>query len=70
MELWHGLKREEIAWYPTVDQTKCISVAAIIGGYVGNLMMHYRLTAQQLKKLIAVVLLLLAAKILWNLLGF
>lgn len=24
MELWHGIKREEIAWYPTVDQTKCI----------------------------------------------
>lgn len=24
MELWHGIKREEIAWYPTVDLHKCI----------------------------------------------
>lgn len=47
-----------------------VSVAAIIGGYVGDLIMHYRLTPQQVKKLIAVVLLLLAAKMLWTLLGF
>lgn len=24
MELWHGIKREEIGWYPTVDTHKCI----------------------------------------------
>mgnify|MGYP005859346389 CR=1 FL=1 len=47
-----------------------VSVAAIIGGYVGDLIMHYRLTPQQVKKLIALVLLLLAAKMIWKLLGF
>lgn len=46
-----------------------VSVAAIIGGYVGDLIMHYKLTPQQVKKLIALVLLLLAAKMIWKLLN-
>jgi uncharacterized membrane protein YfcA len=46
-----------------------VTVAAIIGGYVGDRIMHYRLTPSQVKKLIAVVLLLLAAKMIYKLIG-
>ena len=46
-----------------------VSVAAIIGGYLGDRIMHCRLTPKQVKKLIAVVLLLLAAKMIYKLLG-
>ncbi|RRS30162.1 MAG: permease [Epsilonproteobacteria bacterium (ex Lamellibrachia satsuma)] len=46
-----------------------VTVAAIIGGYLGDFIMHYRLTPKQVKKLIAVVLLLLAAKMIYKLLG-
>ncbi len=44
-----------------------VTVAAIIGGYLGDKIMHYRLTPQQVKKLIAVLLLLLAAKMIYSL---
>jgi len=46
-----------------------VTVAAIIGGYIGDFIMHYRLSAAQVKKLIAVVLLLLASKMIYSLLG-
>jgi len=46
-----------------------VTVAAIIGGYLGDFMMHYRLSAAQVKKLIAIVLLLLATKMIYKLLG-
>ena len=46
-----------------------VTVAAIIGGYIGDFIMHYRLSAKQIRKLIAVVLLLLAAKMIYKLLG-
>ena len=46
-----------------------VTVAAIIGGYLGDRIMHYRLTPSQVKKLIAVVLLLLAAKMIYKLMG-
>jgi len=46
-----------------------LTIAAIIGGYIGDFIMHYRLTPAQVKKLIAVVLLLLAAKMIYKLLG-
>lgn len=46
-----------------------VTVAAVIGGYLGDFIMHYRLSAAQVKKLIAVVLLLLAAKMIYKLLG-
>ncbi|BAF69200.1 sulfite exporter TauE/SafE family protein [Nitratiruptor sp. SB155-2] len=46
-----------------------VTVAAIIGGYLGDFIMHYRLTPNQIKKLIAVVLLLLALKMVYQLLG-
>lgn len=45
-----------------------VTVAAIIGGYIGDYLMHYRLNARQVKKLIAVVLFLLATKMTYKLL--
>ena len=45
-----------------------VTVAAIMGGYLGDKIMHYRLTPAQVKKLIAVLLLLLAAKMIYSLL--
>ena len=47
-----------------------VSVAAIIGRFLGQRIMHYQLSAKQVKKLIAVVLLMLAAKMMWSLLGY
>ena len=46
-----------------------VTVAAIMGGYLGDKIMHYRLTPAQVKKLIAVLLLLLAAKMVYSLVG-
>ncbi|WP_417809331.1 sulfite exporter TauE/SafE family protein [Thioclava sp.] len=43
-----------------------VAVAAILGGYLGERIMHNRLNPAQIKKLIAVLLLLMAAKMLWN----
>ena len=45
-----------------------VTVAAIIGGYLGDFIMHYKLTPAQVKKLIAVILLILAVKMLFKLL--
>ncbi len=44
-----------------------VSVAAVLGGYLGGRLLHYRLNGVQLKKLIAVLLLLLAARMVWSL---
>jgi len=46
-----------------------VTIAAIIGGYLGDRIMHYRLSPKQVKKLIAIVLLLLAGKMIWQLAG-
>jgi len=46
-----------------------VTVAAIIGGFLGGFIMHYHLSAAKVKKLIAVVLFLLAAKMIYKLLG-
>jgi len=46
-----------------------VTIAAILGGYLGDRIMHYRLTPAQVKKLIAMVLILLAAKMIWKLTG-
>lgn len=43
-----------------------VTVAAFIGGILGNRIMHYRLTDMQVKKLIAVVLYILAAKLVYS----
>jgi len=45
-----------------------VSVAAIIGGYLGDYIMHYKLTPAQVKKIIAIILFILAAKMLYKLL--
>lgn len=44
-----------------------VAVAAIAGGFVGERIMHHRLEAAQVKKLIALLLLALAGKMLWGL---
>jgi uncharacterized membrane protein YfcA len=47
-----------------------VSIAAIMGGYLGGRLMHYRLTPKQAKKLIAVILILLDIKIIYSILHF
>ncbi|MGE0072871.1 MAG: sulfite exporter TauE/SafE family protein [Thiomonas sp.] len=45
-----------------------VSVAAVLGGFIGGRIMTYRLSAGVVKQLIAVLLLLLAGKMIWQLL--
>ena len=45
-----------------------VSVAAALGGVIGGRIMTYRLSSGGVKKLIAGLLLILAAKMIWNLL--
>ena len=42
-----------------------VSVAALLGGLIGNRIMHFRLSEAQVKQLIAIVLYLLATKLIW-----
>ena len=44
-----------------------VTVAAIIGGYLGDYIMHYKLSSKQVKKVIAGILILLAIKMLYKL---
>jgi len=44
-----------------------VAVAAILGGYLGATILHRGLSAAHVKKLIAVLLLALAAKMIWGL---
>ena len=41
------------------------AIGAIVGGYLGNYLMHFKLTQSQIKKVIAVILYILALKMLW-----
>lgn len=43
-----------------------ISISAIIGGYIGNYLMHFKLDQTQIKKLMALLLYGLAFKLLWH----
>ncbi len=43
-----------------------VAIAAFLGGILGNRIMHYRLTEAQVKKLIGVILYLLAAKLIYS----
>ncbi len=45
------------------------ALGAVIGGYSGNYLMHFKLSQQQVKKVIAVLLYILAAKMAWSVLG-
>jgi uncharacterized membrane protein YfcA len=42
-----------------------VAVSAIVGGYIGNYMMHFKLEQHHIKKMMAVILYLLALKLLW-----
>ena len=44
------------------------TAAAILGGYIGNHIMHFKLNQKQIKKIIAIMLYILAIKMIWNLL--
>jgi len=56
----------DIDWILLAD----VGVAALIGGYIGERVMHFKLNANQIKKLIAIILLLLGGKLLHQLLAF
>jgi len=44
------------------------TVAAILGGYIGNYIMHFHLNQKQIKKIIGVMLYIIAIKMLWGML--
>lgn len=46
-----------------------VAVAAVLGGYLGATILHRGLSAEQVKRLIAVLLLGLAAKMVWGFIG-
>ena len=56
------------ASYTTIDYTllAVVSICAIVGGYVGNYLMHFKLEQNQIKKLMAVILYMLAFKLLYG----
>ncbi len=43
-----------------------VAICAIIGGYIGNYMMHFKLEQSHIKKIMALLLYLLAFKMLWH----
>jgi uncharacterized membrane protein YfcA len=45
-----------------------IALASIAGGYLGNYLMHFKLNQQQIKKIMALILYILAFKMLYGLL--
>jgi len=44
----------------------CVSASAIVGGYIGNYFMHFKLEQSHIKKLMATILYLLALKLLYH----
>ena len=44
----------------------CVSISAILGGYIGNYFMHFKLKQEHIKKLMAIILYLLALKLLYH----
>ncbi|MBA1432427.1 MAG: sulfite exporter TauE/SafE family protein [Epsilonproteobacteria bacterium] len=56
------------ATYITLDWVLLLVVAlsAIVGGYIGNYLMHFKLQQSHIKKLMAGILYLLALKLLWH----
>ena len=43
-----------------------VALSAVVGGYIGNYMMHFKLKQNHIKKLMAGLLYLLALKLLWS----
>jgi len=46
-----------------------VALCAIVGGYIGNYLMHFKLDQKQIKKLMAVILYILAFKLLYHFLA-
>ncbi len=44
----------------------CVALSSIVGGYVGNYFMHFKLEQSHIKKLMGVILYLLAFKLLYH----
>ncbi len=47
-----------------------VAVSAIIGGYIGNYLMYFKLSQRQIKRIMAFILYLLAVKLAWHFIGF
>jgi uncharacterized membrane protein YfcA len=43
------------------------TIAAILGGLIGNYIMHFRLNQQQIKKIIGIIFYVIAFKMIWSL---
>jgi uncharacterized membrane protein YfcA len=43
-----------------------VAIAAILGGYIGNKIMYFKLDTKQIKKLIAILLYIIACKIIYK----
>jgi uncharacterized membrane protein YfcA len=56
------------ATYIEIDYNLLIilSISAIIGGYIGNYLMHFKLEQKQIKKIMAFILYMLALKLLYH----
>ena len=56
------------ASYITIDWRLLliVAIAAISGGYIGNYLMHFKLDQKQIKKLMAIILYLLALRLLYH----
>jgi len=56
------------ASYVDIDYTllALISASAIVGGYIGNYLMHFKLDQKDIKKVMALILYALALKLLWH----
>jgi len=52
----------ELDWFLLL----CVALSAIVGGYIGNYLMHFKLEQKQIKKLMALILYGLAFKLLWH----
>jgi len=59
------------ASYVPLDWTllAIVALCAIVGGYIGNYMMYFKLEQSHIKKIMAGLLYLLALKMLWHLIG-
>ena len=43
------------------------TIAAILGGFIGNYIMHFHLNQKQIKKIIGIILYIIAFKMIWSL---
>jgi len=59
------------ASYVTLDYKllAVVALCAIVGGYIGNYIMHFKLQQSHIKKIMAGLLYILAVKMLWHFIG-